>query len=206
VTEFERAQPEAYRADVAALLAREAVQMAVMLRLDFATTPLYLSNRNVPFTDLQFGYTWGAGSGLLVSLPEVAGGDNQLAPFHEYKLGMPSDMIDAANWAADLVEMVGDVAEYRGRDAALYGQLFDTETGQPVGHPFAFDVGVMDRMTVSFPRGGAIVSLTTESFMARKGVPVYGMQTYFDQKRRHPTDEGLQFTTEAGKLITWTNW
>lgn len=204
--EFLQAQPEEYRDQVMDLLGRGSVQMAVMLHLDFATDPVWLSNRNIPFTDLKWGHTWGAGGGLLVGLPEVNGGDNQLAPFHEYRLGMPNEWIDSENWAADLVEMVGDVAEYRGRDSGLYGQLFDPDSNQPVGHPFAFDTGIMDRMTVSFPRGGAIVSLTTESFMARKGVPVYGMQTYFDQKRRHPTDEGLQFVTEAGKLITWTDW
>lgn len=204
--EFLKDQPAEAREVMMDLLRREAVHMSVMLSLDFATEPLRLSNRNVPFTDLKWGHSWGAGGGLLVGLPELSAGDGQLAPFREYGLGVPNEWIDDENWAAGLVEMIGDVAEYRGRDAGLYGQLFDQDGSTPVGHPFAFDVGIIDRMAVSFPRGGAIVSLTTESFVARKGVPVYGMQTYFDQKRRHPTDEGLQFVTEAGKFIDWTNW
>lgn len=204
--EFLRAQPDEYRDQVMDLLGRGAVQMAVMLHMDFATNPIRLSNRNIPFTDLKWGHIWDAGHGLLVGMPEVTGGDNQLAPFREYSLGLPNEWIDSENWAADLVEMVGNVGEYRRRDFCLYGQLFDPDTNQPVGHPFAFDISFMDRMTVSFPRGGAVVSLSTESFMARKGVPVYGMLTYFDQKRRYPTDEGLQFVTEANKLITWTDW
>lgn len=203
---FLDAQPEEYRAAIADLLSREAVQMAVMLQLDFASGPIRLSNRNIPFIDLKWGYQWGAGSGLLVALPEVSGGDGQLAPFREYQLGMPNEWIDAESWRADLVGIVGDFTEYRGRDAGLFGQLFDPDSNQPIGHPFAFDAGLMDKMTVSFPRGGAILRLTTESFLARKGAPVYGMQTYLDQKRRHPTDEGLQFTTEAAKVITWTDW
>ncbi|MFW2541537.1 hypothetical protein ACN2XU_02765 [Primorskyibacter sp. 2E107] len=204
--EFIKAQPAEYRDQVMALLSGGAVQMSVLLHLDFATEPLLLCNRNVPFTDLKWGRVWGAGSGLLVGLPEISGGDNELAPFREYQLGMPNEMIDAANWAAELVTMVGEVSEYRARDAGLYAQLFDPDTGGPAGHPFALDIGIMDKLTVSFPRGGAIVSLTTESFMARKGVPTYGMLTYFDQKRRYPTDEGLQFVTESNKLITWTDW
>ena len=204
--EFLKAQPKAYRDQVMDLLQREAVPMAVMLQLEFASEPLLLSNRNVPFNDLKWGHTWGAGGGLLISLSEVSGGDNQIAPFREYSLGMPNEWIDSTNWRATLVDMVDNPANYRGRHSGLYGQLFDPDSNQPVGFPFAFDVGIMDRIKVSFPRGGAIVSLTTESFMARKGVPVYGMQTYFDQQRRHPTDEGLQFVTEAGKLITWTQW
>jgi len=203
---FLEAQPEGVRDQVMALLSGGAVQLTVMLELDFASGPLRLSNRNIPFTDLKDGHVWGAGANLLISLPEVVGGDDQLAPFREYQLGLPEDCIEAEHWAAALVNMVGTVTEYRGRDIALYGQLFDPDSNQPVGHPFAFDVGLMDRMAVSFPRGGAVVSLTSESFMARKGAPVYGMLTYFDQKRRHPTDEGLQFVTESGKLITWTDW
>lgn len=204
--EFLKAQPASYHAQVMDLLSREAVQMAVMISFDYATTPLRLSNRNVPFTDLKWGYEWGAGGGLLVGLPEVTGGDGELAPFREYQLGIPDEWVDAEDWAAKVVQMVSDVGEYRGREAAMYGQLFNTESNQPVGHPFVFDTGIMDRMAVSFQVGGVVVSLTTESFLARKGAPVYGMQTYFDQKRRYPTDEGFQFTTEAGKIITWTDW
>lgn len=203
---FLEAQPEAMRGEVLALLSGGAVQLTVLLELDFASGPLRLSNRNIPFTDLKDGHVWGAGANLLVSLPEVMGGDDQLAPFREYQLGLPEECIEAEHWAAELVAMVGNVTEYRGRDIALLGQLFDPQSNQPVGHPFAFDVGLMDKMGVAFPRGGAVVRLTSESFLARKGAPVYGMLTYFDQKRRHPSDEGLQFVTESGKLITWTDW
>lgn len=203
---FLSAQPEGARDQVMALLTGGAVQLSVLLELDFADGALRLCNRNIPFTDLRDGHVWGAGAGLLVGLPEVVGGDDQLAPFREFQLGLPEDCLQTEDWAAELVSMVGDVAAYRGRDITLSGQLFDPQNNQPVGHPFAFDVGLMDKMVVSFPRGGAVVRLTSESFLARKGAPVYGMLTYFDQKRRHPSDEGLQFVTEAGKLITWTNW
>jgi hypothetical protein len=204
--EFLRGQPAQYRDQITALLEAEAVQMSVLLHMDFATTPLRLSNRNVPFVDLENGHTWGAGSGLLVGLPDVGAADGELAPFREYRLGVPSDWIDGDYWAAGLISAVADVSEYRGRSLGLYGQIFDPNTGQPVGHPFAFDVGQMDQMTVTSVKEGAIASVTSESFMARKGVPIYGQQTYFDQKRRHPTDEGLQFVTESGEMVQWTDW
>lgn len=203
---FLDAQPADVRDQVATLLTRETVELSVLLHLDFAPQPLFLSNRSVAFVDHRWGRTWGAGGGLPVGLPDISGGDDQLAPFREYMLGLPTEWITAENWAASLVEEVSNVKAFRGRDCGLYGQFFDDVSGDPVGHPFAFDIGIMDRMKVSFQRGGAVVSLTAESFMARKGVPVYGMQTYFDQKRRHSTDEGLQFVTEAGQLITWTDW
>lgn len=203
---FLKDQPEEYHGQIMDLLERDAIQMATLLHLDFATEPLFLSNRNVPFTDLKWGNIWGAGSNLLVGLPNLTQGDDQLAPFNEYVLGIPGELIDVSNWAAEMLSLVADYTDYRNRDAGHYGQLFDPSTNKPVGHPFAFSVGVMDKLSASFLRGGAILRLTVESFMARKGVPVYGMQTYFDQKRRHPTDEGLQFTTEAGKLIVHTDW
>lgn len=200
-------QPEEDRDRILALMQREAVPMALMLHLDFASEPLFLCNRNVPFVDKKWGREWGAGAGLLVGLPEIGGGDDQLAPFREYALGMPKDQVSDANaLSSSLIELVGDKPEYLDRDAGLYGQFFDPATDRPVGHPFAYDTGLMDRMTASVLPGGQILKLTVESFLARKGVPVYGMQTYFDQKRRFFDDEGMQFVTEAGKLITWTDW
>lgn len=204
--EFLKAQPEEWREQVMDLLGRGAVQMSVLMHLDFASEPLFLSNRNIPFVDLKWGHEWGAGSGLLVGLSDVGGGDDQLAPFRKLHLGLPNEWIDAENWAAGIVQMVRNRSDYSGRDTGLYGQLFDPDSNKPVGHPFAFDIGIMDMMSVSFRPDVAVVSLTIEGFMSRKGVPVYGMLTYLDQKRRHPTDEGLQFVTEAGKLITWTDW
>lgn len=199
-------QPADARDQIMDLLQRGAVQMSMLLRLDFASQPIYLSNRAVSFTDLNWGYEWGPGSGLLVGLPNANGGDGNLAPFNEYQLGIPSEWIDQKDWAARLVETMRSVADYRGRFSGFYVQIFDPETDHPVGYPSALDVGFMDKMAVSFMPGGAVIKLTTEGFLARKGVPVYGMQTYLDQKRRHPTDEGLQFVTEANKTIVWTDW
>lgn len=203
---FLKDQPADARDRVMALLQREAVQMSILLHLDFVSAPVWLSNRTAPFRDLRWGAEWAAGSGLLIGVPDVNGGDGQLAPFYEYQLGIPAEWVEEADWAARLVEMVGAKADYRGRDSGFYVQIFDPETDQPVGYPSALDVGFMDKMSVSFMRGGAVIKLTTEGFLARKGVPVYGMQTYLDQKRRHPTDEGLQFVTEANKTIVWTDW
>jgi hypothetical protein len=204
--EFLRAQPEEYREQMMETISSQALQMSILLRLDFRDKPLLLSNRSVAFRDLKWGFDWSGSSGLLVGLPDISAGDGQLAPFREYRLGVPDEWIDRETWAKDLVEAVANVSNYRGRHAGLYGQLFTSQPSRPVGHPFALDVGQMDRMTVSFLRFGAVVKLTSEGFLARKGAPVYGMQTYFDQKRRHPTDEGLEFVTESGKPVVWTNW
>lgn len=203
---FLQDQPAADHVAILALLASGSVQLSLLLEMDFATAPLRICNRAVPFQDLKWSHEWRAGGGLLVGLPDIGGGDGSLAPARSYRLGMPQEWITAETWRADTVAMVADRAEYTKRDIALYGQLFDPATNAPVGHPFALDVGFMDRMTASFQRAGAVLTLSAEGFMARKGVPIYGMQTYFDQKRRYPDDEGFEFVTEADRLITWTNW
>lgn len=210
MTEFLSGQPASEHGRIMDLLAGGAVQMSLMLHMDFFSAPVRICNRAVSFTDLKDGHQWAPGDGLLVGLPDIDGGDGSLAPGRSYRLGMPQDRIkatpDGADWRATIVEMVGDVTEYRRREITISGQLFDPETNAVVGYPFTLDSGLMDRMSISFSVAGAVISLSAEGYLSRKGVPVYGMQTYLDQKRRYPDDEGLQFVTESGRLVVWTNW
>lgn len=200
------AQPEAARDRLAEILAGETVPQALCMWLDFDGQALAICNRTTPFTDLRWGRTWDAGAGLLVCLPEVAGETDQINKFREYRLGFPEALIPKADWMAELVEFIGDRAAYSRREASLWGQIFDPLTDQPVGHPFAHDVALMDQMTLSVSREVMVIRLTVESFMARHGTPLYGAQTYRDQKRRYPTDEGMEFTADAQRLIVWTDW
>lgn len=206
---FLQDQPAEYHAAIMDLLASGSVQMSLLLEMDFASGPVFICSRAVPFEDLKWGHEWRAGGGLLVGLPEIGGGDGSLAPKRSFRLGIPHEWITVDTWRADTMAMIRDRGQYTGRRIALYGQLFawgHNGGSVPVGYPFAFHVGFMDRITVSFLRAGPVLTLSAEGFLARKGVPVYGMQTYFDQKRRFPDDEGFEYVTEADRLIAWTNW
>ena len=196
-------QPAAYHAQILSVLDRGVVEMAILLHLDFASAPLRICNRMTGFTDLDDGHEWDSGGGLLVALPDLDD-DGSLAPLRGFALGMPQEQITGADWRGDMVDMVGDVTEYRKRDYGLYGQLFSD--GQPLGYPFSLDIGLMDRMSASFTPGGAVLSLSCEGLLARRGSPVYGMQTYQDQKRLQFQSFPVQFVTESGRLITWTDW
>lgn len=202
--ELLKSQPQRYHDQITTLLGREVIHMAVMLELDFANTPLRICNRNIPFTDLQTGRTWDAGSHLLVGLPNISNSKDSLAPFRQYQLAFPTTEIDEDNWVGQLIDEVADVANYRRRVAKLALQFFDGDA--PAGYPVVVDSGFMDKMSLSMPRGGAIISLTTESLMARKKVPVYGMQTWQDQMQRQPGDQGMEFVVDADVLKTWTDW
>ncbi|ETA53988.1 hypothetical protein [Ponticoccus alexandrii] len=203
---FLDAQPEAARDRLSEILAGEAVPQALCMYLDFAETPLAICNRTVPFTDSRWGRTWDRGAGLLIGLPDLALSAGQLNTFREYKLGFPEALVSKADWMSEILTFTGDRANYARREASLWGQIFDPVTDQPVGHPFAHDVALMDQMALSVSREAMVITLTVESFLARHGVPLYGAQTYRDQKRRYPTDEGMEFTAEADRLIVWTQW
>ncbi len=203
---FLEAQPQEHRGPLADALRGEAVNMAILLHLDFVNDPLFLSNRTVPFVDQKWGYTWQAGADLLVSLPDFPSEQNNLAPVREYQVFAKPDLLEDDDWRVKLLNYVGDVDKYRGRGANLYGQIFDGENGQPVGIPFALDASVMDRLKLSMSLDSVSLLLQSESLLARKGTAGYGALTYLDQKRRYPGDEGLQFVAEAERLIEWTNW
>ncbi|WP_412550530.1 hypothetical protein [Shimia sp. MIT910701] len=196
-------QPDELHGAIMDALRKQVVELSVMMHFEFADEPLRLCNRTVGFTDLN-GQLWQKGGGLVVGMPNLSGGQGQLAPLREYHLGVFEALVERANWRAELVEMISDKPNYRRRDYGLYGQLMTD--GAPLGLPIAWDVGVMDRMSARFTPKASLVTLGCEGPMARKGVPAYGMQTYFDQIRRFPTDKGMQFTTENGRLIVWTDW
>ncbi|MGK7663383.1 MULTISPECIES: hypothetical protein [unclassified Marinovum] len=206
---FLDAQPEEYQDAVAALLQREAVPSAILLSMDFADGAVRMCNRNIPFTDLRWGYEWGAASHLPIAINDIevdSDGGEELAPFREYAIGIPPDPAEPELWAAKIVEDMSNVANYRGRECGLWLQLFDPDTGAPVGWPSALDTSLMDKMRASFTRGAAVVFMQVESLLARKGVPVYGMQTDLDQQRRYTGDLGMQFTAEASRLVVWTDY
>lgn len=205
MSELLDAQPAAWRDRVRALLTREFIEAAVLAEFDFADGALRLSNRVLPFTDLN-GVTWGAGQGLLVGIADVGYEEGTLAPFREYRMGLPISALTQDDWRGQIVSQVLDKANYVGRGMALRMQLFDPDSRAVAGVPITLDIGVMDNMTASFATDGAVVRLPVESAFARKGVPVYGMQTFQDQNRRYPGDMGMQFTTEANRLVTWTDW
>jgi hypothetical protein len=200
------AQPSGARDRLREILSGDTLPMAILVHFDFANNPVRLSNRNLPFTDLQGGHVWGAGSHLLVSMPNASGGTSMSNPALRYRIAFPEDQIENFDYAAYLVGVVQDRANYVGRTQARYGQIFDPDTGHPVGYPFALDVGRMDRMSVSFMPRGAIVSMQVEGYLTDMGRAVYGTLTYRDQKRRFPTDEGCEFVTESGNLVVWTQW
>ena len=203
--------------DPAAMLAAlqsEQLHYALLLELQFASGTLYLSDMLLPFVDLRWGNTW-QGMGAWIGMDDVSGGPTNLAPMRAYHLGVPRDYLNDTEAAdpqlARLPALLGNRADYKNREATLYLQMFaGTDAfgrAQALGYPIALDTGVMDQLSTTFTPSAVNLTLTVESFAARKGSPVYGMLTYRDQLRRHAGDIGLDFVPEVMSTnVTWPKW
>lgn len=187
------------------LMRREHVEAALMFELDFADEPLLLSNRLIPFVDTGEGREWGAGGGLMISVPSLDSSLDGLAPFREYALGAPYEQIDQdPTWIAAVNAFAQDRANYFRRKFAMHIQFF--EDGRPVHRPVTRDVSLIDKMGLSFEPGGVLINMQVESLFGRMGVAGYGKLTYQHQLHRHPGDMGLQFNTEFDRLVTRTDF
>ncbi|CAN0582486.1 unnamed protein product, partial [Ectocarpus sp. 12 AP-2014] len=173
-------------------------------------------NEAVEFEDTAWGHTW-KGLGNLVSVSEISGGPDDLAPLTEYSLGVPWELLtedERAEAHLGLIPaLIADRAEYINRPAILWEQvLSDTVLdahGRPshVGIPSALNYGLMDRAAVSFSASAVTLKLSVEGLLARKGSPVYGRLTDRDHKSRHPGDQGLRFVPEVMSTSpVWTDW
>tara|TARA_R100000951_G_scaffold116730_1_gene130197 strand:- start:3668 stop:4267 length:600 start_codon:yes stop_codon:yes gene_type:complete len=187
-----------------ALFAADRVEIALCAFFDFADEPLRLCTRTIPFVDNENGDTWASGSGLLIGLPSVDFSDNSLAPEREFNLGISESSALADDWRKVLTDAVDDFANYQGRAYSLQLQVFSG--GQPFGYPIYIDRGKMSRQSLKFGPDISMISLMCEAGATRFNVPSGLYLTGPDQKSLYPTDEGLDFTTESGKLVIWTKF
>ena len=201
---------------IVAALSDEVVHYALLAELRFLSGTVYLSNQQGEFTDALWGNTW-RGLGDLVGMSDVSGGPDDLAPYREYLLGIPYDLLsdesEPTRASARIPALIGNPGEYRNREAILYLQMFSTVTedahGRPamIGHPIALDVSLMSDVSWSYSPDLAVLKLKVEGLLSRKGAPLYGFLTDRNQKNRHPGDNGLNYVTEVmSTQFKWTNW
>lgn len=207
------AQPDP--SSVAAFLSRDVVGAVLALEMQFASGTVRISNSLGRFIDAA-GTEW-AGLGDMVGMTDFAGGDT-LAPLREYTLGIPWEFLaeDTSSPAAGLARvpaLIGDPSEYRGRAAILSMHLFEADAlgldgrSSPVGIPIVLDTGTMTNVGWSWSPGEVMLTLKVEGLLSRKGAPLFGLLTERDHKRRHPTDQFLDFASEVVVTeVKWTQW
>lgn len=164
------------------------------LQLDFASTSIYICSANLTFT--WGGHDW-------IGLGTVGG----ISPIEESE-GVESKSITfSLNVAQEsiLALAVGDVEEYRGRDAKLYFCPLN-ESFQLIGTPAQCWRGIMDTMSIAIDgeEGGVSLKCETSAYGLKRqpGLRLNPAQ----QKKVYPTDTGFDLLTDLiARPIVWAS-
>lgn len=128
------------------------------------------------------GYDW-QGIGGLGAVSDIESAVGGIAPVVTFTLeGVGPEVAN---------DVVNAKTEVKGRDCAVYLQLYDPML-TPLGGLYTLYRGVMDRLIHTASSADAwTVQLTAETKFSRRGLPPFGNLTNADQQRRYPGDNGL---------------
>jgi len=197
---FFQGDPDADR--LQALIASGRVERATLVALDFASGPVYLTNRGGGFVDRQLGRTW-RDTGDLAALDPVQQ-SNDMSAFRELRLGVPFALMDEGDPSFNAFDLVGNPSDYAGQTCTTYLQYFDEHRDEwgrsvPLGFPKALDVGVMSKVEASVDPAEniAVLTMRLETLMVRGTRPEHQFLTDQSQQALFPGDLGLQFVAEV---------
>lgn len=189
-----------------ALLARQAVQVALLATFEFTSTTVRLWSGNGVLQTLD-GESWnGIGSwGAVDGIEQAMNGEAPEATFT--LLGT-----DAEIAALVREEFADEVAQ---RPVRLHLQFFGQDDPADPGNQRVLDdpwtfwsarcfvpVFILDEDS-----GEESIAITAEGLFARRSRPRYAMYTDADQQARHAGDKGFQFVSELVKQeLTWPDY
>lgn len=165
-------------------LEKAVTRVVYFVELDFRDETVYLCSANITLT--WGGHDW-------IGLGSIGG----ISPIEEAEGVESKSMTFTLNVAQQsiLALAIGDVEQYRSRDARLYFCPLD-ESFQPVGTPVLCWRGIMDTMVtaVDGEDGGVTLKCETSAYGLKRqpGLRLNAAQ----QKSRYPTDTGLDYLTD----------
>lgn len=164
----------------AAALRGDTITAEILAFFDFASAPQRVHGG---FGDLLAGgFVW-KGLGGLGAVSDIESAVGGIAPLVTFTLSGVGPEI--AN------DVVNARTEVKGRDCAVYLQLYDGDLA-PLGGLYTLYRGVMDRLIHSAASADAwTAQLTAETRFSRRGLPPFGNLTDRDQQTRYPGDAGL---------------
>jgi hypothetical protein len=165
-------------------LEKPVTRIVYFVELDFRDATQYLCTANVSIT--WGGHEWiGLGSmGAISPIEESQGVESKSLTF---TLNVAQNSV--------LALAVGDVEQYRGRNAKMYFVPLD-ESFRPVGISVVCWRGIMDTMAVSVNgEEGAITLKCETSAYGLKRQPGLRLNAA-QQKNRYPTDTGLDYLND----------
>jgi hypothetical protein len=165
-------------------LERPVTRIVYFVELEFRDSTQYLCTANISIT--WGGHEWiGLGSmGAISPIEESEGAESK---------SLTLTLNPVQNSVLALA--VGDVEQYRGRNAKMYFVPLD-ESFRPIGIPVVCWRGIMDTMAVSVDgEEGAITLKCETSAYGLKRQPGLRLNAA-QQKSRYPTDTGLDYLND----------
>lgn len=190
---------------IAAALAGQKVEVALLARFEFATETLRLW-RGYGELQTNDGHTWqGLGAlGDVSGIEQAVNGEAPQATFNLSGVDAEVQRLTRDEW----------VAEAKGRRAVVLLQFFgvpdeaDPDNQRPLDLPYPVWGGRC--MTPTFPitaEGERSVQIACESIFSLRSRPQYAMNTDRDQQRRFPGDRGFEFVGSlVSKVVTWPDY
>lgn len=165
-------------------LEKAVTRVCYFVELDFRDATSYICSANITLT--WGGHDW-IGLGTIGSISAIEESEGVESKSLTFTLNVAQLSI--------LALAVGDVEQYRGRNAKMYFCPLD-ESFQPVGTPQQCWRGIMDTMAVSVDgeEGAIQLKCETSAYGLKKqpGLRLNAAQ----QKSRYPTDTGLDYLTD----------
>lgn len=176
--------------EIATLSSKE-IRAALLYKLDFASEPSYAWNGHMPL--VHAGQTWLPMYGAATIDGIGFAGGTASESVTVTLSGLPDQALPF------LAGALAATAEVSQRMLTIYMQFFDSEW-QPEGSPVPLYYGFMQppkvTRTVATSTDGPMqaISIVAENALFFRSRPSNGRYTDHDQKRRSPTDRGLEFT------------
>lgn len=207
---FLDAQPAEDRDRIERALKAGAVSMAILMRLDFATGEVRLTNRTVEYTDPD-GVVW---QPLLraVTYRDVGSAPNSLAPLRIYQLPIPRELLDQFGGGPGIIPPLEDKSVYQDREAELGFVMLQPGKGpngsdKQIGVMSSLHTGRMDRLVQAMTQDTVRYEMHVEGGAARKRIAGAARVTLRDQQARFPTDLGLAYAPEVPtEAIRWPRY
>lgn len=175
-------------------LEKAVTRVVYFVEFQFRDATSYVCSANVTIT--WGGHDW-AGLGTIGAISPVEESEGVESKSLTFTLNVAQQSI--------LALAVGDVEQYRGRNAKMYFCPLD-ESFQLVGTPQQCWRGIMDTMAVSVEgeEGGIQLKCETSAYGLKRqpGLRLNAAQ----QKSRYPTDTGLDYLTDLiANPVVWAS-
>lgn len=172
------------------VMAAEVVRPILLVEMDFDTSPLYMWNG---VGNLSHDSKTYVGAGNLLTIGSIS---------ESTDLQATGTTLILSGVGSSLTAVARD-EDYQGRSVVIKLGAMD-ETASVVADPVEIFSGFMDVMIINDGGESSTISVSAESRLIQFDRAKVSRYTDQEQKRKHPTDRGLEFVTSIQQLeVKW---